>query len=83
MPIRMGSVSRNARAAAVLLDKDLGKGSFGIAAQIPDDAESRLIYLSCWPEAFRKPYMKAKQNRTKAKIAAARIEHFIATRGSE
>ena len=38
-----------------------------------------LFYDDKWPTKFRTPYGKAKLPMTRAKIAAARIEHLIAT----
>jgi hypothetical protein len=36
-----------------------------------------------WPEKFSKPYVAAKTARQRARIAVARIEHFIKTKGTE
>lgn len=36
-----------------------------------------------WPEPFRSDYLKAKSQTARARIAAARIDHFIATGGNE
>lgn len=68
---------------AVLTGKSLGNGSFGRAIRVNPEAEMRLIFLNLWPEAFSGRYNRAKQKRTKAKITAERIEHFIKTRGKE
>lgn len=69
--------------AGVLLDKDIGNGNFRRVARCSEKAESRLLFDENWPEPFRSRYQKAKQRRTRAKVAAARIEHFIATNGAE
>lgn len=42
-----------------------------------------LFRVSCWPEPFSTRYVNAKTTRTRAKIAAERIEHFIKTKGAE
>lgn len=42
-----------------------------------------LFEVSFWPRQFREPYYAAKTQRTRAKVAAARIDHFIATKGTE
>ena len=36
-----------------------------------------------WPAKFSKPYVAAKAARQRARIAVARIEHFIKTKGKE
>ncbi len=51
----------------------------------------RLFHLSGWPDFFRKAYnaagyadgLTAKERCAKAKVAIARIDHFIATKGAE
>ena len=43
----------------------------------------KLISASLWPDKFYTRYAKAKTARTRAKIAAERIDHFIATKGAE
>lgn len=47
---------------------------------------NRLCYLSSWPQQFYSPFLNADfdgDKKTAAKIAAARIEHFIETNGRE
>jgi hypothetical protein len=39
----------------------------------------QFTYSDGWPRSFRNAYNKAKTPETRAKIAAARIEHFIKT----
>lgn len=43
----------------------------------------RLIFISGWPKEFSVRYELLKTNRAKARCAAQRIEHFIATDGAE
>ncbi|HEY0004402.1 MAG TPA: hypothetical protein VGB17_06295 [Pyrinomonadaceae bacterium] len=43
----------------------------------------RLFYTCFWPKRFEARYERAKKNTTKARIAAERIDHFIATKGAE
>lgn len=57
----------------------IGYEAFGI---LPAQA-NRLFFVGGWPSALRERYKKAKLDRTRARIAAARIEHFIATEGRE
>ena len=45
--------------------------------------EDRLFEVSQWPSRFEKRYRTAKTQRQRAKVAAERIEHFIATKGVE
>ena len=42
-----------------------------------------LFSVSRWPERFRKQYKKRVSPLAKAKVAVARIEHFIKTEGRE
>lgn len=37
----------------------------------------------CWPEKFETKYRKANTAKKRAKVAAARIDHFIKTKGAE
>jgi hypothetical protein len=43
----------------------------------------RLFHLSGWPEQLQADYWRAETGEEKARIAAARIEHFISTEGRE
>ena len=45
--------------------------------------EDRLFFMWNWPMNLRKRFYAAKTMRTRAKIAAERIEHFIKTKGAE
>lgn len=42
-----------------------------------------LFYKSNWPEPFRSQYLTAKNAADRARAAADRIDHFIATNGAE
>lgn len=44
-----------------------------------DADEDRLFFADSWPEPFKHNYARAKRPATRAKIAAARIEHLITT----
>lgn len=44
---------------------------------------SKVCHLRNWPIKFQKRYRAAKLDSTRARIAAQRIEHFIATKGEE
>jgi hypothetical protein len=44
---------------------------------------NKLCSASSWPERFRASYKRAKTPLTRARIAARRIDHFIATKGME
>lgn len=71
-----GEDDSDLRAAKRLLDLD---GKFD-----RDSSEvSRLFHVQFWPESFRSDYEAAKTPAAKARIAVARIEHFIATKGAE
>lgn len=43
----------------------------------------KLFYVNDWPNPFRDLYVAAKTPRGRASAAAARIEHFIKTKGAE
>jgi hypothetical protein len=45
--------------------------------------EDKLFEVTMWPTEFTKRYWAAKTQRQRAKVAAERIEHFIATEGVE
>jgi hypothetical protein len=49
--------------------------------QTPQD--SKLFQVAAWPIALRKRFRKAKRRETAAKIAAERIDLFIATKGRD
>lgn len=56
----------------------------GIGYGLNDSQAGRLFYLDCWPEGFRNAYRDEERDPlAKAKIAADRIRHFIATDGCE
>lgn len=42
---------------------------------------ARLFYVDKWPKKFATPYENAKNKTQQAKVASARIDHFIATKG--
>jgi hypothetical protein len=69
------------KVAALLLDieaEDCPESIYG------DDSEAaRLFYTSSWPDEFRHQYEEAEDRRARARIAAERIDHFIATNGAE
>lgn len=48
----------------------------------PDEG-GRLFHVTNWPEEFKYQYWNAEQSASEAKITAARIEHFIKTKGEE
>ena len=50
---------------------------------LDDDEACRLFYLSGWPSRLRRRYDNAKTPRTRSKVAAQRIDHFIKTGGVE
>lgn len=56
--------------AALLLELKSGEGF-------------RLFLTHYWPSKFHDAYDAAKTQRTRAKVAAARIDHFILTEGRE
>jgi hypothetical protein len=47
------------------------------------DEAGRLFYAESWPREFYHRYNAARTQAKRAKIAAARIDHFIATEGRE
>jgi hypothetical protein len=44
---------------------------------------NRLFFVDYWPDSFRDRFRAARLRKTKARIAAERIDHFIATNGQE
>lgn len=53
-------------------------------SEIDSECEAgRLFFCSWWPKQFLGAYMETDGDKAMAKIAAARIEHFIATGGAE
>lgn len=50
---------------------------------IPGSLTNSLFVVTFWPGQFRAKYHNAKTQKTRAKIAAERIEHFISTKGAE
>ena len=72
------------------------KGEFRIADKaaallnLSNEQADRLFYTKsirynggCWPAQFDKAYKEALTPLERAKVAAARIDHFIATNGAE
>lgn len=51
--------------------------------KLSSDTGQRLFVQGEWPTPFRTDYIKAKTPLQRAKAAAARIDHFIATKGRE
>jgi hypothetical protein len=50
----------------------------------PNDYRHDELFDVCgWPTKFADAYEKARSQKARAKIAADRIEHFIATKGAE
>ena len=70
---------------AVLLGlEDIGTGSSaGNTFGLDWDQQCRLFFVHGWPVKFGRPYAKSKTPKYKAGVAAARIEHFIKTKGRE
>lgn len=68
--------------AAEIALSDVG----GLAEKLLDltDVEAkRLFHVIYWPEQFSSKYVRALSPASRVKIAAARITHFIKTRGKE
>jgi hypothetical protein len=63
------------------LTKEQGERLF--SPTFPPDELEFFFPEESWPEKFNNRYEKAKTPRTRAKIAAQRIEHFIQTKGRE
>lgn len=42
-----------------------------------------LFFADNWPQPFKKRYFRARRRSTRARVAAGRIDHFIATKGRE
>lgn len=53
------------------------------ALAINGEQAIRLFNVSVWPEQFETPYLLAKTPAKRVRIAVARIEHFIKTKGQE
>lgn len=71
-------------AACLLGSPRVQNGTAGhLAFDIRPDQANRLFFDRFWPEPFRSAYSLAKSRSGRAEIAAARIEHFIATDGRE
>lgn len=52
--------------------------------ELTNDQSMRLFVLRGWPNSFHDDYIKAERNmRKRARIAAARIDHFIKTEDRE
>lgn len=50
---------------------------------IDSGMRNRLFWVGRWPQQFRESYRARKTQAAKARVAAARIEHFIKTAGKE
>lgn len=50
---------------------------------LDDHGGTRLFVEDCWPDKFHRRWQQSKTLITRAKIAAERIDHFIATKGRE
>jgi hypothetical protein len=62
----------------------ISKRKNSTAALAIDEYQSlRLFNVSEWPEQFETPYLLAKTPAKRVRIAVARIEHFIKTKGQE
>lgn len=70
-----------------LARKDVGLSYSETAGKLlnldDEDARYRLFMASRWPNKFAIPFRNAKTAKSRAKIAAERIEHFISTKGAE
>lgn len=51
--------------------------------ELTEDQAGRLFYTDDWPEPYRGNYQDADDQSARSRIAAARIDHFIATDGKE
>ena len=47
------------------------------------DSSDRLFFVDHWPDDFNTQYHQAKTRKTRAKVAIARIQRFIDTKGRE
>ena len=69
-------------AAVLLKNSDIQNNRIGHEVFGIDEWQaSRLFFVRAWPDKFAQLYGKRKTPQAKAKVAAARIEHFIATGG--
>lgn len=57
--------------------------SFTAAALLGLRNGDRLFMVENWPEPYRAHYRQARSQKARAKTAAERIDHFIATRGTD
>jgi len=55
----------------------------GAILRLKPAQRNRLFHQWEWPEQFQEKYHAAKRRDRRARIAAARIDHFIATNGAE
>ena len=65
-----------------------GARVLGISTEYDEDHDlsseaTRLFYTCYWPHKFQTRYDSAKSQKQRAKVAVARIEHFIKTKGAE
>lgn len=61
---------------------DIEERALDVLQLTPGEGHS-LFYHRWWPEKFCLPYDKATSATTRAKVAAARIDWFIKTKGAE
>jgi len=64
-------------------DPGLRRAAASCLLGIDQRTANRLFSLAAWPEKFCEPFDAAKTPAKRARIAAERIEHFIATDGAE
>lgn len=77
----------------VLLREKVAKSSFAVSdsqniscraqALLGLNGDQSMRLFGAWPYKFQGPYEKAKSAAKRARIAVARIEHFIKTKGKE
>ena len=78
---------------SVLLREKVPESSFAVSdtqdlqsraqALLGLDGDQSMRLFGAWPYEFQGPYEKARSAAKRAKIAVARIEHFIKTKGKE
>jgi hypothetical protein len=69
---------------ASILDSTGQQNTWGLAVKKLGLESGRPLFLVYeWPGKFWAAYERAKTNRQQAKVAVARIEHFIKTKGEE
>lgn len=63
--------------------EDRGHGEWPQYLDLTKTQEMDLFYLYRWPMQFRKEFWSAPDKQAVARVAAARIDHFVATEGRE